>query len=183
MEKLNGIWAGVPGDLQSLILTTLAVIGVMLAVIMAVAFSTLAERKVIGYMQLRRGPNRISLFGLPFLRGLAQPFADVIKLLLKEFLIPANADRKLFLIAPLIVLGTAKLGSAILTEASLSFLGLGIPEPHPSWGRMLSESAAEYMRTAPWLVIFPGIAISLAVFGTNLLGDAIRDILDPRQRS
>ncbi len=85
-------------------------------------------------------------------------------------------------LAPLIVLGTAKLGSAILTEASLSFLGLGIPEPHPSWGRMLSESAAEYVRTAPWLVIFPGIAISLAVFGTNLLGDAIRDILDPRQR-
>lgn len=85
-------------------------------------------------------------------------------------------------LAPLIVLGTAKLGSAILTEASLSFLGLGIPEPHPSWGRMLSESAAEYVRTAPWLVIFPGIAISLAVFGTNLLGDAVRDLLDPRQR-
>ena len=86
-------------------------------------------------------------------------------------------------IAPLIVLGTAQLGSAILTEASLSFLGLGVPEPHPSWGRMLSESAAEYVRTAPWLVIFPGLAISLAVFGTNLMGDAIRDILDPRQRS
>jgi peptide/nickel transport system permease protein len=86
-------------------------------------------------------------------------------------------------LAPLIVLATAQLGSAILTEASLSFLGLGIPEPHPSWGRMLSESAAEYVRTAPWLVIFPGIAISLAVFGTNLLGDALRDLLDPRQRS
>jgi peptide/nickel transport system permease protein len=86
-------------------------------------------------------------------------------------------------LAPLIVLGTAQLGSAILTEAALSFLGLGIPEPHPSWGRMLSESAAEYVRTAPWLVIFPGVAISLAVFGTNLLGDAVRDILDPRQRS
>src|SRR5499427_6034145 len=85
-------------------------------------------------------------------------------------------------LAPLIVLATAQLGSAILTESSLSFLGLGIPEPHPSWGRMLSESAAEYVRTAPWLVIFPGIAISLAVFGTNLFGDALRDILDPRQR-
>ena len=85
-------------------------------------------------------------------------------------------------LAPLIVLGTAQLGSAILVEASLSFLGLGIPEPHPSWGRMLSESAAEYVRTAPWLVIFPGVAISLAVFGSNLLGDALRDILDPRQR-
>ena len=85
-------------------------------------------------------------------------------------------------VAPLIVVATAQLGSAILTEAALSFLGLGIPEPHPSWGRMLSESAAEYVRTAPWLVIFPGVAISLAVFGTNLMGDALRDILDPRQR-
>ena len=85
-------------------------------------------------------------------------------------------------LAPLIVLATAQLGSTILTEASLSFLGLGIPEPYPSWGRMLSESAAEYVRTAPWLVIFPGVAISLAAFGTNLFGDALRDILDPRQR-
>src|SRR5256886_519918 len=85
-------------------------------------------------------------------------------------------------LSPLIVLATAQLGSAILVEATLSFLGLGVPEPHPSWGRMLSESAAEYVRVAPWLVIFPGAAISLAVFGTNLLGDALRDILDPRQR-
>jgi peptide/nickel transport system permease protein len=86
-------------------------------------------------------------------------------------------------LAPLIVLGTAQLGATILIEATLSFLGLGVPEPHPSWGRMLSESAAEYVRTAPWLVIFPGLAISLIVFGTNLLGDALRDALDPRQRS
>ena len=85
-------------------------------------------------------------------------------------------------LAPLIVLGTAQFGSAILVESALAFLGLGVPEPHPSWGRMLSESAAEYVRTAPWLVIFPGVAISMVVFGTNLLGDAIRDILDPRQR-
>jgi len=84
--------------------------------------------------------------------------------------------------APLIVIGTAQLGSAILVEASLSFLGLGVPEPYPSWGRMLSENAAEFVRAAPWLVIFPGLAISAAVFGTNLLGDALRDILDPRQR-
>jgi peptide/nickel transport system permease protein len=86
-------------------------------------------------------------------------------------------------LAPLIVLATAQLGSAILVESALAFLGLGVPEPHPSWGRMLSESAAEYVRTAPWLVIFPGVAISAVVFGTNLLGDALRDMLDPRQRS
>ena len=86
-------------------------------------------------------------------------------------------------LAPLIVLATAQLGATILIEAALSFLGLGVPEPYPSWGRMLSESAAEYVRTAPWLVIFPGLAISSIVFGTNLLGDALRDVLDPRQRS
>ncbi len=86
-------------------------------------------------------------------------------------------------LAPLIVLVTAQFGSAILVEASLSFLGLGVPEPFPSWGRMLSESAAEYMRAAPWLVVFPGLAISLVVFGANLLGDALRDMLDPRLRS
>jgi peptide/nickel transport system permease protein len=85
-------------------------------------------------------------------------------------------------IGPFIVLTTAQLGSAILVEASLSFLGLGVPEPYPSWGRMLSVSAAEYAQKAPHLVLFPGIAISLAVFGSNLLGDALRDTLDPRLR-
>ncbi len=86
-------------------------------------------------------------------------------------------------LAPLIVMASTGLGGAILVEASLSFLGLGVPEPYPSWGRMLSESAAEYVRTAPWLVLFPGIAISLAVFATNLLGDTVRDLLDPRERT
>jgi len=104
VDSLVAMWSGLPPDARSLIVTTLAVVGVMLGVVMAVAFTTLAERKVIGYMQLRLGPNRISLFGLPILRGLAQPFADVIKLLFKEILVPANADRKLFLLAPLIVL-------------------------------------------------------------------------------
>ncbi len=85
-------------------------------------------------------------------------------------------------IGPFIVLTTAQLGSAILVEAALSFLGVGVPEPYPSWGRMLSVSAAEYAQKAPWLVLFPGIAISLAVFGSNLLGDALRDTLDPRLR-
>jgi peptide/nickel transport system permease protein len=83
---------------------------------------------------------------------------------------------------PFIVLTTAQLGSAILVEATLSFLGMGVPEPYPSWGRMLSVSASEYAQKAPWLVLFPGIAISLAVFGSNLLGDALRDVLDPRLR-
>src|SRR5574342_1166239 len=85
-------------------------------------------------------------------------------------------------IGPFLVLTTAQLGSAILVEAALSFLGLGVPEPYPAWGRMLSVSAAEYAQKAPWLVLFPGFAISLAVFRSNLLGDALRDTLDPRLR-
>jgi peptide/nickel transport system permease protein len=85
-------------------------------------------------------------------------------------------------VGPFIVLCTAQLGSAILVEAALSFLGLGVPEPYPSWGRMLSVSAAEFAQKAPHLVLFPGLAISLAVFGSNLLGDALRDTLDPRLR-
>jgi peptide/nickel transport system permease protein len=85
-------------------------------------------------------------------------------------------------IGPFIVLMTAQFGSAILVEAALSFLGLGVPEPYPSWGRMLSVSAAEFAQKAPWLVLFPGTAISLVVFASNLLGDAVRDKLDPRLR-
>ena len=84
-------------------------------------------------------------------------------------------------LAPLIVLGTAQLGSAILVEAPLSFLGLGIPEPI-CWGRMPFESAAEHAHRAVAGDLL-GVAISMTVFGTNLLGDALRDILDPRQRS
>ena len=85
-------------------------------------------------------------------------------------------------VAPLIVMTTAQLGSAILVETTLSFLGLGIPEPYPSWGRMLSVSAAEFAQRAPWVVIFPGAAISLVVFASNLFGDGLRDYLDPRLR-
>ena len=118
--------------------------------------------------------NTLALRELPFIEAAKSVGMSETRIALRHVL--PNT------LAPLIVLMTAQLGSTILTEASLSFLGLGIPEPYPSWGRMLSESAAEYVRTAPWLVIFPGVAISLAVFGTNLFGDALRDILDPRQR-
>lgn len=86
-------------------------------------------------------------------------------------------------IAPVIVLASAGLGFAILSETSLSFLGLGPPITEPSWGAMLSGSTPIYMPVAPWLAIFPGVAISLVVFGANMLGDALRDEWDPRLRS
>ena len=86
------------------------------------------------------------------------------------------------IMAPYIVVATASLGGAILVEASLSFLGLGVPPPAPSWGRMLSLEGMRYFETAPWMAIFPGIFISAAVFGANLFGDALRDVLDPKLR-
>jgi peptide/nickel transport system permease protein len=82
--------------------------------------------------------------------------------------------------APYIVVMTAAVGQAILIEASLSYLGLGVQEPVPAWGLMLQGGAQEYAESAPWVAIFPGIAISLAVFGFNLFGDALRDWLDPK---
>jgi peptide/nickel transport system permease protein len=85
-------------------------------------------------------------------------------------------------VAPFLILFTAFVGQAILLEASLSYLGLGVQEPTPAWGLMLQGGAEEYAESAPWIAIFPGIAISLAVFGFNLLGDAVRDILDPKLR-
>lgn len=84
--------------------------------------------------------------------------------------------------APFLVLASVALGGAILTEASLSFLGLGVPPPHPSWGRMLSGGAQNLALLAPWLMISPGIAIMLLVLAFNLLGDALRDVWDPRLR-
>ena len=84
--------------------------------------------------------------------------------------------------ATIIILATIGLGGAILAESALSFLGFGVPPPYPAWGAMLSGSGRSYMYTAPWMAIWPGAAISLAVFGFNMLGDALRDLLDPRLR-
>jgi len=85
--------------------------------------------------------------------------------------------------APYLIMLTAFVGQAILLEASLSYLGLGVQEPTPAWGLMLQGGAEEYAESAPWVAVYPGIAISLAVFGFNLFGDSLRDALDPKLRS
>lgn len=85
-------------------------------------------------------------------------------------------------VAPYLVIATTMLGQAIVVESAISFVGAGPPPPTPTWGNMLSVGARHYAETAPWLVIFPGLAISLSVFGFSLLGDAVRDVLDPRLR-
>jgi peptide/nickel transport system permease protein len=166
---------------QRLVDTLQAIPLLVLALVMAAALGPSLQNTILAisiplipYAARVARANTLSLKEQPFVDAARATGTSELRIVLRHIL--PNT------LAPLIVLATAQLGSAILTEASLSFLGLGIPEPHPSWGRMLSESAAEYVRTAPWLVVFPGLAISLVVFGTNLLGDALRDILDPRQR-
>jgi peptide/nickel transport system permease protein len=84
--------------------------------------------------------------------------------------------------APILILATTQLGGAILAESTLSFLGFGVKPPMPAWGSMLSGSGRQYFLVAPGLAIWPGLAISLVVFGFNMFGDALRDVLDPRLR-
>jgi peptide/nickel transport system permease protein len=84
--------------------------------------------------------------------------------------------------APILVIASIWLGNAILIEATLSFLGVGTQPPTPSWGLMLSSTGRAFMEQAPWLAIFPGLAISLAVLGFNLFGDTLRDAWDPKLR-
>jgi peptide/nickel transport system permease protein len=86
-------------------------------------------------------------------------------------------------VAPYLILLTAYLGGAILTEASLSFLGVGVAEPTPAWGLMLKGAAVTFAESAPWMAIFPGLAISAAVFAFNIFGDSLRDELDPKLRT
>jgi peptide/nickel transport system permease protein len=126
-------------------------------------------------------------FGGRSLRGqtiqiMASPFIEAARVI-------GASDRRIMAryvlpnIFALVILGaTLRLGSVVLQEASLSFLGYGLPPPFPSWGQMLSLEGREYMRTQPGLAIYPGLAIGLLVFSFNLFGDALRDVLDPRLR-
>jgi len=86
------------------------------------------------------------------------------------------------IMAPIIILFTLEMGNAILAEATLSFLGFGVPPPTPSWGGMLNMGGRQYMLQAPWIALWPGLALALVVYGINMLGDGLRDVLDPRLR-
>jgi peptide/nickel transport system permease protein len=124
------------------------------------------------FARVARGSS-LSVLSLPYVEA-ARSIGVARGRMILRYLLPNIAGT-------LIVLTTVYLSSAILTEAGLSFLGLGTQPPEPSWGGMLSDSRT-YMELAPWLAIFPGLAIMLVVLGFNFVGDVLRDLLDPRVR-
>lgn len=128
------------------------------------------------------GPPASRIIRGQVLSTMASPFIESARVV-------GASDRRIMLVyllpnvMPLIILNsTLRLGAVVLIEASLSFLGFGLPPPFPSWGQMLSLQGREYMRSLPGLAIYPGVAIAIVVFSYNLLGDALRDTLDPRLR-
>ncbi|QAA76724.1 MAG: hypothetical protein BIP78_0958 [Candidatus Bipolaricaulis sibiricus] len=132
----------------------------------------------------------LALFNVPFFARIAR--AGFVSLKAREFVLAARgcgaSDGRIIarhilpnLASPLLVQATVGLGAALLAEASLSYLRLGVQPPFPAWGRMLRE-AQDYLALSPWPALFPGVVLALAVLGLNLIGDAVRDLLDPAFR-
>ncbi len=119
--------------------------------------------------------SALSIVAMPYIESARSVGAGAIRIMVRH--VAPNV------FAPYLIMATAFLGQAILLEASLSFLGLGVAEPTPAWGLMLRGAGMQFMERAPWLAIAPGLAISMAVFGFNLFGDSLRDALDPRLRT
>lgn len=138
--------------------------------------------------------NLVAAISLPIIPKMARiARSSTLSIVQMPFIDAARAagfgDRRIILrhilpniVAPYLIMTTAFIAQAILLEASLSFLGLGVTEPTPAWGLMLSGASADFYRTAPWMILFPGLAITLAVFAFNMFGDSLRDWLDPKMR-
>ena len=159
----------------------MALPGLILA-LMVIAALGRGEFPVIVAIALSIGPGANRLLRAQCLTIKERPYVDAARAvgasnlrIIMRHILPNS-------LAPFLIIATAGLGAAILIEASLSFLGFGVPPPAPSWGGMLTGNAQQYAISAPWLAIAPGVAISLAVFAFNVLGDALRDIWDPRLR-
>src|ERR671919_1843770 len=168
VQRLVDMWMSFP-DLI-LALTIVAVFGnSLMNVILAIA-ATIMPR---GVRVIRS--STIALRETDYITAAKAIGADSPRIIFRHIL--PNA------MAPFLIIMSSMFGTAILTEAGLSYLGLGVAEPHPSWGRMLTGTAAQLAVTAPWIILFPGIAISITVLGFAFAGDALRDILDPKQRS
>ena len=167
VQRLVDAWQSFPYLI--IILSLLAVLGPgMLNVIFALSILVAA-----GTSRVIRGAT-LAVVEHPYIEAARAMGAGHARIILRH-VVPNVA-------ATIIVVATIGLGGVILAESALSFLGFGVPPPHPSWGSMLSGSGRTYMYSAPWIAIWPGVAISLVVFGFNMLGDALRDVLDPRLR-
>jgi peptide/nickel transport system permease protein len=167
VQRLVDAWQSFPYLI--IILSLLAVLGPgMLNVILALSILVAAAAS-----RVIRGAT-LSVVEHPYIEAARAMGAGHLRVILRHILPNVTAT--------IVVVATIGLGGVILAESALSFLGFGIPPPHPSWGSMLSGSGRTYMYNAPWIAIWPGVAISMVVFGFNMLGDALRDILDPRLR-
>jgi peptide/nickel transport system permease protein len=156
-------------------------------VLAMVVVAVLGKRALLGI-----DLNLIAAITLPIVPRMARVArASTLSLVAMPFIDAARAagfsHRRIILrhiapniVAPYLIMVSASMAQAILLEASLSFLGLGVTEPTPAWGLMLSGTSADFYQTAPWMILFPGIAITLAVFAFNLFGDSLRDWLDPK---
>jgi len=181
-----GIWTGYFGSIadvvgQRLVDILMSLPGLLLALVIAAGLgaSLFNVSLAIGIAilpssaRIMRG-STMSVRSCPFVEAARATGADNSRIIVRHIL--PNV------MAPLLVIASVQLGFAIISEASLSFLGLGIPLGTPSWGNMLSGSALLYMQRAPWMGIAPGVALTLVIMATNLLGDTLRDVLDPRMR-
>jgi peptide/nickel transport system permease protein len=167
VQRLVDAWQSFPYLI--IILSLLAVLGPgMLNVILALSILVAAAAS-----RVIRGAT-LSVVEHPYIEAARAMGAGHLRVILRHILPNVTAT--------IVVVATIGLGGVILAESALSFLGFGVPPPHPAWGSMLSGSGRTYMYNAPWIAIWPGVAISMVVFGFNMLGDALRDVLDPRLR-
>jgi peptide/nickel transport system permease protein len=182
LGMISGYFGGwVDSVLQRLVDIVMAFPGLVLALVVISVLGTGTTKSMVAIaVVLIPGAARV-------VRGVVlslkeRPFVEAARALGGTHLHILRRHVMVNTVAPVIILISITLGNAILIEASLSFLGLGTPLPKPSWGAMLAGTGRRYMEQAPWLALFPGLAISLTVLAFNLLGDAVRDLLDPRLR-
>jgi peptide/nickel transport system permease protein len=184
----SGYWGGrIDTIIQRLVDIMLSFPIIVLAMVVV---AVLGKRPLFGVDM-----NLVAAISLPIIPKMARiARSSTLSIVQMPFIDAARAagysDRRIILrhilpniVAPYLIMTTAFIAQAILLEASLSFLGLGVTEPTPAWGLMLSGASADFYRSAPWMILFPGLAITLAVFAFNLLGDSLRDWLDPKMRS
>ncbi len=182
--SILGLFSGYVGGVfdmvtQRIMDALMAFPGLVLALLVATLLGR-GEFNVILAIALITAPNANRVLRSQCLTIKERPYVEAARS------VGASGARVLFLhilpnsMAPYLIIATSALGGAILIEASLAFLGFGVPPPTPSWGEMLSGSVLQYARQAWWVAVAPGVAISLSVFGFNVLGDALRDVLDPR---